>query len=322
MPSIEENLDRWNESYDWRLAGEAWSKPWGGATAQWYGCIYPRIQHFLPAASILEIAPGFGRWTEFLLESCDTLIGVDVTPKCIEACRERFADRPGARFEVNDGVTLPMVADASTDFAFSFDSLVHVEIEVLSGYLDELARVLTSEGVAFLHHSNYGTYQRSARALAPLQSSLDRLPVPAAGRAAAHRRLPGCALAGLECHRRPGGGSVRAQGPALRRPRTDQLGGWDPTPGLSVGDHQGRFPLGSPQHRGEEPTLPVGGPGHTALVVGLQRPGRTAPIGLKSGEISRPRQPPPMCHRRGAAAVCAGPRTSPPFAPGSGSCAR
>lgn len=179
VPSIEENLDRWNEDYDWRLAGEAWSKPWGGATAQWYGCVYPRIQHFLPAPSILEIAPGFGRWTEFLLDRCDTLIGVDVAPKCIEACRERFADRPGARFEVNDGATLPMVADASIDFAFSFDSLVHVEIEVLSDYLDELARVLTPEGVAFLHHSNYGTYRRSTHTLAPLQSSFDRLPVPA-----------------------------------------------------------------------------------------------------------------------------------------------
>jgi ubiquinone/menaquinone biosynthesis C-methylase UbiE len=179
VPSIEENLDRWNEDYDWRLAGDAWSKPWGGAAAQWYGCIYPRVQRFLPAASILEIAPGFGRWTEFLLDQCDTLIGVDVAPKCIEACRERFADRPGASFETNDGATLPMVADASIDFAFSFDSLVHVEIEVLSGYLEELARVLTVEGVAFLHHSNYGTYQRSAHALAPLQSSLDRLPVAA-----------------------------------------------------------------------------------------------------------------------------------------------
>ena len=286
MPSIEENLDRWNEDYDWRLAGEPWSKPWGGAAAQWYGCIYPRIQHFLPAASILEIAPGFGRWTEFLLEHCNTLVGVDVTPKCIEACRVRFADRPGARFEVNDGVTLPMVADGSIDFAFSFDSLVHVEIEVLSGYLDELARVLTSEGVAFLHHSNYGTYRRSAHALAPLQSSLDRLPVPARAASAAHRGLPRCALAGLERHRRPGGRSVRAQGTALRGPRTDQLGGRGPTPGLSVGDHQGGVPLGSPQQRGEESTLPVGGPGHTALVVGLQRPGRTAPTELNSDRVS------------------------------------
>ena len=43
MPSIEENLDRWNEDYDWRYAGDPWSKPWGSARAQWYGSIYPRI---------------------------------------------------------------------------------------------------------------------------------------------------------------------------------------------------------------------------------------------------------------------------------------
>ena len=60
--------------------------------------------------------------------------------------------------------------------AFSFDSLVHVEAETLAGYLGELARVLTADGVAFLHHSNYGTYQRSAHSLAPLQSGFDKLP--------------------------------------------------------------------------------------------------------------------------------------------------
>ena len=95
MPSIEENLDRWNEDYDWRYQGDPWSKPWGSARGQWYRSIYPRIQAFLPAPSILEIAPGFGRWTEFLLEFCETLVGVDVSPKCVEACRQRFADHPG-----------------------------------------------------------------------------------------------------------------------------------------------------------------------------------------------------------------------------------
>jgi SAM-dependent methyltransferase len=179
MPSVDENLERWNEEYDWRLAGDPWSKPWGGADAQWDGCIYPRISRFLPTGSVLEIAPGFGRWTQYLLEHCETLVGVDVTPKCIEACRERFAGRPGATFFTNDGRTLPMVNDGSVDFAFSFDSLVHVELDTLSGYLAELSRALRPDGVAFLHHSNYGTYRRSAGLLAPVQPVFDRLPTPA-----------------------------------------------------------------------------------------------------------------------------------------------
>jgi hypothetical protein len=69
-----------------------------------------------------------------------------------------------------------MVADSSIDFAFSFDSLVHVEAEVLHDYLTELARVLKADGVAFLHHSNYGAYRRSAQVFAPAQGGLRHLP--------------------------------------------------------------------------------------------------------------------------------------------------
>jgi ubiquinone/menaquinone biosynthesis C-methylase UbiE len=179
LPTIEENFDKWNDNANWQAGGEAWSRPWGDSSAQWYGSVYPRIREFLPAATILEIAPGFGRWTEFLLPHCSTLIGVDVAPKCEEVCAERFADDPRARFFTNDGHSLPMVDDAAVDFAFSFDSLVHVEAETLAGYLAELARVLTPDGVGFLHHSNFGTYRRSTHALAPLQGAFDRLPAPA-----------------------------------------------------------------------------------------------------------------------------------------------
>lgn len=176
MPSIEENLREWNDGQDWRLDGELWSRPWGSSAGQWYGCIYPRVHRFLPASSILEIAPGYGRWTKFLLPYCDSLVGIDISPRCIEACQERFADYHTARFESNDGRSIPTVADSSIDLAFSFDSLVHVEAEVLADYLRELARVLKSDGVAFLHHSNYGAYQRSSRALAPLQPAFRLLP--------------------------------------------------------------------------------------------------------------------------------------------------
>lgn len=65
MPTIEENLDKWNDASNWHAGGEAWSRPWGDSSSQWYGCIYPCIREFLPAPAILEIAPGFGRWTEF-----------------------------------------------------------------------------------------------------------------------------------------------------------------------------------------------------------------------------------------------------------------
>jgi hypothetical protein len=58
-----------------------------------------------------------------------------------------------------------MIDDAAIDFAFSFDSLVHVEEDVIEDYLNELARVLTADGVAFLHHSNLAACRPVGRPL-------------------------------------------------------------------------------------------------------------------------------------------------------------
>src|SRR4030095_8370524 len=48
-----------------RSRGEEWSSAWGGSEAQWLGAIFLRIRAFIPTDTILEIAPGFGRWTNF-----------------------------------------------------------------------------------------------------------------------------------------------------------------------------------------------------------------------------------------------------------------
>jgi SAM-dependent methyltransferase len=125
---------------------------------QWCRTILPRIQAFVPAASILEIAPGYGRWTEKLKGLCQRLTVVDLSEKCIEACQARFQSDTHITYHVNDGKSLAMVPDRSVDFVFSFDSLVHAERDVLEAYLSQIAGKLTPDGVGFLHHSNAGEY--------------------------------------------------------------------------------------------------------------------------------------------------------------------
>ena len=66
MPSVTQNIDTWDSAYDWTDQGEEWSRPWGGSEGQWYGSIFPRVQRLLPAPTVLEIAPGYGRWTAYL----------------------------------------------------------------------------------------------------------------------------------------------------------------------------------------------------------------------------------------------------------------
>ena len=154
MPDLEWNRVTWNQPDQWRAGGDDWSDGWGGPLPQWYGAIFPRIARWLPVAKILEIAPGFGRWTQFLLRQASEYYGVDISSICVEQCRKRFAESIKAHFIQNDGQSLEGIPDNSIDFVFSFDSLVHVELDVVGGYCEQVNRKLSDCGIAFLHHSN------------------------------------------------------------------------------------------------------------------------------------------------------------------------
>lgn len=173
MPTISENLKTWNVQYDWSGEGEEWSREFGGTEALWWFVIYPRVHRFLPAASILEIAPGYGRWTQFLKSQCQSLIAVDLSERCIEHCKQRYASDRHVGFHVNDGKSLAAVPDGSIDFIFSFDSLVHAEKEVLEAYIIQAAGKLRRDGLGFIHHSNFGAYPKRAM----LKNHYFRLPL-------------------------------------------------------------------------------------------------------------------------------------------------
>lgn len=131
---------------------------WGSIDMQWYGSLLPRIHTFLPAATILEIAPGAGRWTQFLKDHCSKLILVDLSAQAMVRCRKRFKDCSHIQYYVNDGRSLSMVRNDSVDLIFSFNSLVHADADALEAYVRECALKLSKDGVGFIHHSNLGYY--------------------------------------------------------------------------------------------------------------------------------------------------------------------
>jgi SAM-dependent methyltransferase len=153
MPDLRWNLRFWDCDYDWKDGGEEWSVGWGSSEAQWFGTLLPRIHGFLPARRILEIGPGFGRWTRFLLPQCSRYVGIDLSPKCVEACQKRFRHLWKIHFYHNDGLSLDR-ARGKFDFVFSFDSLVHAEVNVFEAYIPQILAKLNENGLAFVHHSN------------------------------------------------------------------------------------------------------------------------------------------------------------------------
>ncbi|MFI4916353.1 MAG: class I SAM-dependent methyltransferase [Phycisphaerales bacterium JB060] len=166
MPSLEANKRKW-ASHHWSHAGDEWSTLAGGSDRWWHGILMPRLVPFLhglpPSPHVLEIAPGYGRWTQYLLHHAGVLTALDIDQGCLDACRKRFGRR--VRCVLGDGVTFGGPAErinGPIDFCFSYDSLVHAELDVMGSYVRELSRVLRPGGFAFLHHSNLAGCKVSA----------------------------------------------------------------------------------------------------------------------------------------------------------------
>ena len=141
----------WNSELNWSSDGHEWSKSFGTTEDLWNNHIFDKIKEFR-GKKVLEIAPGFGRITQFLSILAGELIVVDLNPICIEKTKSKLKNHVLAYF-VNDGKTIPKVRDNSQDLVFSYDSFVHMHANVTEEYIKEIYRVLKPGGVSFIHHS-------------------------------------------------------------------------------------------------------------------------------------------------------------------------
>ena len=155
----------WNLDSNWTIGGHEWSKSFGTTEDLWNNEIFDKVKEFR-GKKILEIAPGFGRITQFLSILANELIVVDLNPLCIEKTRAKLKHHVLAYF-VNDGKSIPKVRDNSQDLVFSFDSFVHMHANVTEEYIKEIYRVLKPGGQAFIHHSwLYGGSEESVNNVA------------------------------------------------------------------------------------------------------------------------------------------------------------
>jgi 2-polyprenyl-3-methyl-5-hydroxy-6-metoxy-1,4-benzoquinol methylase len=216
MTSVPENRQAWN-SYDWSQQGDEWSESWGSTVQLWNGTVMPRIARCLPAEHVLEIGPGGGRCTQFLVSQARRLTLVDLSAECIARCKQRFGEPARIAYVVNDGKSLEAVDDSSVDFAFSWDSLVHVELDVMEAYLSGLAQKLKPGSCAFLHHSNVGAFAAKVSHI-PAEDLHWR-----ARSVSAEDIQAACERAGMECLAQErlswGGGALTDCFSLLRRPK-------------------------------------------------------------------------------------------------------
>jgi len=152
LNSMAANKFIWN-SWDWQGSGDEWTPnlAWKQSVVRTF--IDP---YFDDRATILEIGPGAGRWTEYLIEKCRSFVAIDISEACINECRRRFAKHANATFLVGSGDDLNGVADQSIDAIWSFDVFVHINKAQFKSYAAEFNRVLKAGGIGIIHHGGSG----------------------------------------------------------------------------------------------------------------------------------------------------------------------
>jgi SAM-dependent methyltransferase len=102
------------------------------------------------AKFVLDLGCNNGYGTAVISRGCARVAGLDVSPKAIEAAKQRFGDL-GIDFRLFDGGRIPF-EDASIDVVASFEVIEH--IDDTTPYLAEIRRVLRPGGVALLTTPN------------------------------------------------------------------------------------------------------------------------------------------------------------------------
>lgn len=155
--NIRANYALWDSNYDWPEDGDEWKGQaalCGLPYDDWKASLVDHLIRPYVHGNVIEIGGGHGRWSEHIIPLSERCMLVDLSSSCLAFCRNRFGHLQNVEYFLTPGTSLPYFASGRVDCVWSYDAFVHMAPEVVSGYLESIARVLRLGGRAVLHHAN------------------------------------------------------------------------------------------------------------------------------------------------------------------------
>ena len=97
---------------------------------------YVNAQH-----DALEIGPGGGRWTRYLL-GFRMLSAVDYHQELLDELKRNFGKHRNIRFINNSGTDFPGLDPHSIDYVYSFGTFVHLDFNLIEAYLESIKTIV------------------------------------------------------------------------------------------------------------------------------------------------------------------------------------
>jgi hypothetical protein len=105
-----------------------------------------------PDETVVEIGPGGGRWTQYML-AVRMIYAVDLHQELLDELKKTFT-QPNLSFIRNNGTDFPGIAADSIDFLFSFGVFVHLDVDIIQQYLVNMRPVLKQGAMAVVQYSD------------------------------------------------------------------------------------------------------------------------------------------------------------------------
>jgi len=105
-----------------------------------------------PDKVAVEIGPGGGRWTRYLLP-CRILYVVDHYQELLDELRRNFR-APNMHFVRNSGTDFPGIERGSVDLVFSYGTFVHFDVAMIAAYLREIRKILKPGGDCVIQYAD------------------------------------------------------------------------------------------------------------------------------------------------------------------------
>lgn len=122
--------------------GEIWYEHWHR---------YHFAAKYVAGRRVLDVACGAGYGSALLARRARHVVGADISAETIDHARAAYASTPNLEFHRADCAALPF-PDATFDAVVSFETIEHIEEQ--AKFLDEVRRVLRSDGIFVLSSPN------------------------------------------------------------------------------------------------------------------------------------------------------------------------
>ncbi len=134
---------------------EIYGMEWGDPEA------IPPLQYFIkkfiepyvnPESLALEIGPGGGRWIKYF-SKFKKVYAVDYHQEILDELKKNFKNK-NVIFIKNSGTDFPSIESESIDYVFSFGVFVHLNIDIIEGYLNNIHRIIKPGSNVVIQYSD------------------------------------------------------------------------------------------------------------------------------------------------------------------------